>query len=161
MADRTLSAKLGELDKKLNRMRQRVASAAAADDNQLAEEIRALRNDCAEHSRALYEKLRHSKTDATAVLAQAYFGVEEIIGRTEERLGFRGIALPSAGANDGGNAWRDPAEENPRENSAPTSTEEKLLTAEYAIDFVMQAADRALLVSLEAVSEEKNIHTYT
>ena len=32
--------------------------------------------------------------------------------------------------------------------------EEKLLLAEYAIDFAMQAADRALLISMEAVQAE-------
>ena len=33
--------------------------------------------------------------------------------------------------------------------------EEKLLFAEYAIDFAMQAADRALLISMEATEAEQ------
>ena len=33
--------------------------------------------------------------------------------------------------------------------------EEKLLFAEYAIDFAMQAADRALLISMEAAEAEQ------
>ena len=42
-------------------------------------------------------------------------------------------------------------------------TEEKILTAEYALDFAMQAVNRALLVSLEAIEaqrleEEERVH---
>ena len=33
--------------------------------------------------------------------------------------------------------------------------EEKILTAEYALDFAMQAANRALLVSLEAIEAQR------
>ena len=34
-------------------------------------------------------------------------------------------------------------------------TEEKILTAEYALDFAMQAVNRALLVSLEAIEAQR------
>ena len=34
-------------------------------------------------------------------------------------------------------------------------TEKKILTAEYALDFAMQAVNRALLVSLEAIEAQR------
>ena len=36
-----------------------------------------------------------------------------------------------------------------------SGTEEKILTAEYALDFAMQAVNRALLVSLEAIEAQR------
>ena len=38
--------------------------------------------------------------------------------------------------------------------SKALSAEEKALLAEYALDFAMQAANRALLISLEAIDAE-------
>lgn len=40
------------------------------------------------------------------------------------------------------------------ENILP-GAEEKILTAEYALDFAMQAANRALLISLEAIEAQR------
>ena len=40
------------------------------------------------------------------------------------------------------------------ENILP-GAEEKILTAEYALDFAMQAVNRALLVSLEAIEAQR------
>ena len=40
------------------------------------------------------------------------------------------------------------------ENALP-GAEKKILTAEYALDFAMQAVNRALLVSLEAIEAQR------
>ena len=48
---------------------------------------------------------------------------------------------------------KDP--EQPISESLLPGAEEKILTAEYALDFAMQAVNRALLVSLEAIEAQR------
>ena len=72
------------------------------------------------------------KSGVASVLSQGYDQVGQIIRSTKDRL--QSIATA-----------------NPDQEAA---VEEKILLAEYALDFAHQAADRALLLSMDAISAQ-------
>ena len=80
----------------------------------------------------LRENLRGSKSNLVSVVAQSYEQMERIIQNTKDQM--------KAMAAD------DP--------DAEAVAEEKILLAEYALDFAQQAADRALLLSMEAIDAQ-------
>ena len=129
MAHEILSVKLYELDKKLGQVHSRIRISESASLAQIRAEAEALRNECRENELTLRNRLQLSKAGSVSKLAEAYSEVEQIVQNAKARIG-----CPSAGD------WKD-----------KLSVEEKILFAEYALDFAMQAANRALLISLEAI----------
>lgn len=128
MAHEILSVKLYELDKKLGQVHSRIRISESASLAQIRAEAEALRNECRENE-LTRNRLQFSKAGSVSKLAEAYSEVEQIVQNAKARIG-----CPSAGD------WKD-----------KLSVEEKILFAEYALDFAMQAANRALLISLEAI----------
>lgn len=128
MAHGILSVKLYELDKRIGRLHSRIQMSESSDHDQIRAEVAALRRECAEEALTLRDKLRLSKVRAVAELSAAYAEVERTVQGAIEGIG---------SADDG-----------------EFASERKILLAEYALDFAMQAADCALLASMEALDAE-------
>ena len=137
MAHEILSVKMYELDKKLELAHSRIQLAESMDVERLHQQIQDLRQECQESRITLENRLRHSKTDCVMKLAGIYDQVEAAVGKVLEA---ENINLK---------------DEEPVFGNVLPGAEEKILTAEYALDFAMQAANRALLVSLEAMEAQR------
>lgn len=137
MAHEILSVKMYELDKKLEQSHSRIQLAESMDAERLHQQIQDLRQECLESRITLENRLRHSKTDCVMKLAGVYDQVEAAVGKVLEA---ENINLKN---------------KEPIFGNALPGTEEKILTAEYALDFAMQAVNRALLVSLEAIEAQR------
>ena len=129
MAHEILTCKLCQLDERMERLHSRIHMSETADHSRLRREIAALEQECAETELALRIRLRLSKSALVAILSRGYGEMEQILLQTEADLRAETADCPDEDAR----------------------AEAKLLLAEYALDFAHQAADRALLLSLDAV----------
>ena len=127
-----LSVKLCQLDDSVERLHSRIHMSETASHDHLQQEIAALERECAAAETALRENLRRSKSELVTVLAQSYGQVERDIGCAKKQL--KEVAGKS------------------RDQEA--AMEEELLLAEYLLDFVHQAANRALLFSMKAIDAQ-------
>ena len=132
MAHEILTVKLCELEEQLVRLSSRIHLSETAGHHQLQQEIRALSRECAETELALQKKLQLSRAGAVATLASTYGEIEKMIRQAKSEL-----EAQARGRND-----------------AEAAAEEKILLAEYALDFALQAANRALLLSMEAIDTQ-------
>lgn len=121
-----MTVKLCELDERIARLHSRVRLTETADRDILEREIYILERQCAETFLTLRQKLCHSKGATSQALAETYEQVESQLQHTQDAL--KGLVKKSD----------DPPEE-------------ITLLAEYALDFALQAADRALLLSMKAI----------
>lgn len=138
MAHEILAVKMYELDKKLEQAHSRIQLAESIDEERLHQQIQDLRQECQENRITLENRLRHSRTGCVMKLASVYDQVEAAVGKVLEA---ENINLKASEQSIG-------------ESRLP-GAEEKILTAEYALDFAMQAVNRALLVSLEAIEAQR------
>ena len=132
MAHEILTVKLCELEDQLVRLSSRIHLSETAGHAQLQQEIRALSKECAETELTLRKKLQLSRAEIIAILASTYGEIERVIQRAKSEL-----EEQAAGQKD-----------------ADFAAEEKILLAEYALDFAVQAANRALLLSMEAIDAQ-------
>lgn len=132
MAHEILTVKLCELEDQFARLSSRIHRSQQADRDALRREIQALSKECTETEQTLREKLQLSRAEVVATLATTYKEIEQIIQKTTAAL-----AAQAASRED-----------------ADFASEEKILVAEYALDFAVQAANRALLLSLEAIDTQ-------
>ena len=128
-----LSVKLYELDDKIGRMHSRIQAVERAENNQLKQEMEALERECAATDRSLRKKLRFSKASSLSTLLKAYGTIEQAIQEIRQKQKSR---------------------EESDKNEFSWS-EEKILLAEYALDFAIQAANRALLLSMKAIDAQR------
>ncbi len=133
MTNDIFSVKLYEMDKAIGQIHSRVEQGEKDSPEQLAEDIRVLRNECRENRENLHNKMKYSKAKLVGRISEAYERVDQVIQEVQQHLG---ISF---------------AEEQISELSA----ENKILMAEYLLDFAMLAADHALLTSLEAIKAQK------
>ncbi len=129
MPHEILSVKLCELDEQIARLHSRIYLSETAGCERVRLEAEALQKECAEAELTLRNKLHFSKAAVVTGLSEFYDKVEEIA--RQEKLKYL-------------------AEEQDKE----LAVEEKLLLAEYALDFAMQAVNRALLTSLKAIETQ-------
>ena len=137
MAHEILSVKMYELDKKLEQTHSRIQLAESMDEERLHQQIQELRQECQENRITLENRLRHSKTGCVMKLTGVYDQIETAVGKVLET---ENINLKN---------------EEPVFGNVLPGAEEKILTAEYALDFAMQAVGRALLGSLEAIEAQR------
>ena len=104
-----------------------------ADRQQLQQEIQALCRECAETELTLQTKLQRSKAEIVSILADSYAEVEQSVQKAKAALQEQALC-------------RDDSED---------TAEVKILLAEYALDFAHQAANRALLISLDAIDTQR------
>ena len=133
MTNDIFSVKLYEMDKAIGQIHSRVEQGEKDSPEQLAEDIRVLRNECRENRENLHNKMKYSKAKLVGRISEAYERVDQVIQEVQQQLG---ISF---------------AEEQISELSA----ENKILMAEYLLDFAMLAADHALLTSLEVIKAQK------
>ena len=132
MAHEILSVKLCQLDERMERLHSRIHISETACQSRLQQEIDALAEECDQAEATLRESLARSKSGVASVLSQGYDQVGQIIRSTKDRL----LSIATA---------------NPDQEAA---VEEKILLAEYALDFAHQAADRALLLCMDAINAQ-------
>lgn len=133
MSHEILSVKLYELDKKIGRLHSLVRFCETADHEEMKDEIRLLRKEYEQGRLALRDSMSLSRSAIIKKLAENYGRIEKSVDEVKKEVG-----LPVAGAWDGG-----------------MDEEERLLLAEYALDFAMQEATYALLISMEAIDRQK------
>ena len=132
MAYEILAVKLCELEDRLARLSTRIHLCETSGHKQLQEEIHALTKECEETELTLQKKLQFSKAEIVAILSDTYREVEQIIQKSKTALQKQADA----------------------QNRSDAASEEKILLAEYALDFALQAANRALLLSMEAIDAQ-------
>ena len=132
MAHEILSVKLCELEEQLARLSSRIHLSETADRQQLQQEIQALCRECAETELTLQTKLQRSKAEIVSILADSYAEVEQSAQKAKAALQEQALC-------------RDDSED---------TAEVKILLAEYALDFALQAANRAVLLSMEAIDAQ-------
>ncbi len=126
MAHEILSVKLCELDDCICRLHGRIHLSESSDYKALDDEIRKMEKECKESRQALSDKLHHSKSDSVVKLSNAYDTVEDVI---------KDLELYKDGQ------W---------------SADDRILLAEYSLDFALLAAETALHKSLEAIKAFKD-----
>ena len=136
MEHEILGVKLHQLDERVFRLHRRILASQSADPGRLDLEIDLLKAEYTQAESLLRETLLHSKSALARILAQSYQQTEQLIEDTTKQLQALGEHGPDPEA----------------------VTEEKLLLAEYALDFACQSADRALLLSLEAIRAQQPEH---
>ena len=132
MPHEILSVKLCELDETLARLHSRIQLSETAGQARIRAEVVSLRDECMEAELALRNKLQYSRANVLAWLSEFYQDAERLIQQAKEKL-----EHSSANGRVG-----------------TLTVEEKLLLAEYSLDFAVQAANRALLTSLEAIEAQ-------
>lgn len=128
MAQKILSVKMDELDRKLGRLHERMKMSESANCEEIQAELAALRKECAEEEQTLCDKLRFSRANMVTELSQTYNEIERSIQNARTRI--------------------------EREDDEELTVEEKILLAEYVLDFAVQAADHALLIAMEALNAQ-------
>lgn len=132
MAHEILSVKLCQMDDQIEKLHGRIHMSELVDQGQLRHEIKNLKRECVQEEFALRGKLQHSRSAMVSVLAQGYEQMEQIAQEYRNRM----QALTEKGPD------------------VQDTVEGKLLLAEYALDFAHQAANWALLVSMEAIDAQ-------
>ena len=132
MAHEILTPKLCELEEQFSRLRDRIHLSETADHDQLQQEIQALTQECAETERTLRKRLQLSRAAIVTILANTYGEVEQIIQAAKDTL----------------------EEQASNRGSSDAVPEEKILLAEYALDFATQSANHALLLAMEAMDAQ-------
>ena len=131
MSHEIMSVKLCELDERIARLHSRVRLTEATDTNALRQEVKALECQCAETALTLGQELSHTRSPVARELWETYQAAEGRMDGMRSSLG----ALVSR-------------------SEAPA--EEETLLAEYALDFALLAADRALLLSMKAICAQRD-----
>ena len=128
MAQGILNAKLDELDRQLRKVHRKIQKSGSANPARLRADLEQVRKEYAENEKALRNRLRFSRSGVVTGLSVSYNQVEQIIRETKNKMEMPG--------------------------GQEAEKEEKILLAEYALDFAMQAAERALLLSMEAMEAQ-------
>lgn len=133
MSHEILSAKLNELDREFCQLHGSIHLSETASREQLIQELVRLRQKSEKDRFEFQTKLKFSRSPVVAKLASSYEKIETFVDREKSE-------------QDGpfSDEWRK-----------ALSAEESILLAEYALDFAAQAANHALLLSLEAVNAQK------
>ena len=123
MAHQILAAKLCELDQKIGRLHSRIRLWETEDREEIRRELDSLRRECQVERGALRDRMRFSRSRTAARIAGTFDQIAEILERARQEGTLPEEMLP----------------------------EERILLAEYMLDFALQSADEALLASLEAI----------
>lgn len=132
MAHEILSIKLYELEEQITRLLTRIQLSENENNAQLQQAIEGLKRECRENELALKNRLQLSRSGIVSTISHTYGQIETVIHQCKDAL----QAYASQRA--------DPDQE----------AEEKILLAEYALDFSIQAANRALLLAMEAMAAQ-------
>ena len=126
MAHEILLVKLYEMNKEFAKLHSRIELTGTSDLEQIKTEIKVLHKECQENRLILQNQLKFSRAPKVRQISVAYDRIEAIIKEAQKDLFEK--------------SWLEEMTE-----------EEMALLAEYSLDFAMQAANNALLVSMEAI----------
>ncbi len=135
MGHEMLSAKLCELDTKLGKLHGRIRSGEHLSGERLKEEIQTLRIELNEEEKRTFTSLLSSKADISTELRMEFQVLKDKYRSAFEKL----------------------EKELEEDQNWEEQSEKKSLFAEYGIDFVMIAADHALLLALTAIEAQKEL----
>lgn len=133
MAHEIFSAKLYELDQKFSALHGRIQMSEMSESKTLEEDIRFLEKECETEKLSIRNNMRGSRAKTAELLLHAYDEIEEVLVDTKKEISRTLIA----------------GEE------GEMSAENLTLLAEYMLDFAIQAADGALLISMKAIQAQK------
>ena len=136
------SAKLSELEEEYVRLQNRIRLFQEKDERQILEELRRLQKEGRQRQRLLNDRIRSSRSPSAASLARAQLDYE----KQAEKILTDKLPNEMRGTNQ---TW------------AQDQAEAMSLYAEYAIDFAVQAVDRALCTSLSALVLQKQAEDKT
>lgn len=131
MAQSVLSVKLRELDQAVSSIHRRIHLAEAGPSAAARREYRQLLRAYTVKKHQTAKLLRCSQAGSARYLLDACRGMEEVMATLRRNL-----------------------------TQAGSDADEKLLWAEYALDFAAQAANRAVLLSLEAVNAQRSLEKH-
>ena len=86
MAHEILTVKLCELEDQFARLSSRIRLTETASRSQLQQEIQALTRECAQTALTLENKLKRSRGEVAAVLADAYGKVDSVLQQARSQL---------------------------------------------------------------------------
>lgn len=132
MSHEILTVKLHELDQKMGQLYSKIELSETASHAEVRRELESLRKECAEDERALQNKLKLSKASVVEEYSAVYDQLEEVLASVREKS-----SKPPTGSY-----------------GEEKAVEDKILTAEYSLDFAMQAIEHALLQAMEAIDAE-------
>ena len=132
MAQPLLSIKLSELDQTIEKLRSRIQCSEDLEKELLQEEIAQLKQEYLTSDQLLHKKLNCSRAEMVSILAKMYDEIKQSMQAASNNLQYHHLNFTSSHLS-----------------------EEKLLLAEYALDFAVQAANHALLLSLEAILTQR------
>lgn len=137
MACGIFSVKLSELEDQISRLTARIRLIETADQKQLDQEMKNLDRECTETGITLQKELQLSRAEVVGILSDSYTKTEGILQETQKQL-----------------QDRETEQDDP-----DAAADEKVLLAEYALDFAMQAANRAVLLSMQASNAQQSRDT--
>lgn len=143
MAREILNAKLRELEDRIGRLCSRIELSESGTREEIRAEAEQLRKEFEENDRALRDRMRFSRSDMVDAFSEAYEDLEAVVEKMRQKL----TVLEERAAE--GETGREAAEDRRTQE-----TEERILMAEYSLDFALQSVDRALLASMEAIDSE-------
>lgn len=129
MPHELLTVKLDELDEAIGRLHGRIESSQTDTLERLQDSIVYLSHECVESEHLMHNRLKYSKAEPVRKMLRVYEEIKSMIQNVYQQF-----------------------ESN---QSADTKAEEKLLLAEYALDFAMQSANHAVLLSLKAIAADR------
>ncbi len=132
MAHGILAVKLCELEDQLTGLSSRIHLSETAGHDRLRREIETLSREYVEADLTLQKRLQRSRAEIVSVLADAYDQVGRILHGARDELERQTSAC----------------------SDSDVAAEEKILLAEYGLDFAMQAANRALLLAMQAMDAQ-------
>lgn len=137
MACGIFSVKLSELEDRISRLTARIRLIETADQKQLDREMKRLDLECTETGMTLQKELQMSRAEVVRILSDSYTKTEGILQETQKQL-----------------QDRETEQDDP-----DAAADEKVLLAEYALDFAIQAANRAVLLSMQASNAQQSRDT--
>lgn len=132
MTHQILSAKLDELESQHSLMYQQLRTAESSPPSELFTQMEQLQSACKQYEQGLQETLAGSHARFLKPLSEAYQTIKDTIFHARQNF-FQFGSGP---------------------NAEEAAAEEKLLLAEYMLDFAMLASHRALLASLDAIAAQ-------
>ena len=133
MPHEILSVKLHELDEQLSRIYSRLLMIETADHDQIRSEKAHMLQECKAAEQSIRERLQNSESPVVTSFRCSYDDLTDIA----EDIRAKTSSIREASSAD-----------------TVDATEQKILLAEYALDFAMLASDHALLLSLEAMDSQ-------
>lgn len=133
MKQEILTPKLAELESRLSQLTRRIYLSQEESLSRLEAEIQNLSRESALEQNVLELQLSRSRAEIAPILQGIYRNIQIVLQEGTHLL----------------------EQQNAGPDQEEAALEEKILLAEYALDFAVQTADHALLASLKAIAAQR------